>query len=125
MPALDPYSGVARAISIALRTAHLFAMAVFVGGLFAAAPDPSVRAWRLLTIATGAALLLSEATHGRHWIYQGRGVATLAHVGVLALLAVGGMDRSASAAALVIGAIGSHMPGSLRKWSFRHRRVVD
>lgn len=125
MPALDPYSGGARAISIALRTAHLFAMAVFVGGLFAATPDPSVRTWRLLTIATGAALLLSEATHGRHWIYQGRGVATLAHVGVLALLAVGGMDRSASTAALVIGAIGSHMPGSLRKWSFRHRRVVD
>jgi hypothetical protein len=122
---VDPYSRGARAIAIALRTAHLLTMALFVGGLFVATPDPSARTWRLLTVVTGAALLLSEASHGRHWLYQGRGVATLAHIGALGLLGVGGMERTACTAALVIGAIGSHMPRSLRKWSFRHRRVVD
>jgi hypothetical protein len=121
----DPYSPGARAISVVLRTAHLLAMAVFVGGVFAAMPDPAVRTWRLLAFATGAALLASEMTHGRHWLYQGRGVATLAHVGVLALLGVGGLDRFACGAALVVGSIGSHMPRSLRKWSFRHGRVMD
>jgi len=121
----DPYSGGARAIAVVLRTAHLLAMAVFVGGAFAGTPDASVRIWRLLAFATGAALLASELSHGRHWLYQGRGVVALAHVGVLALLGVGGMDRYACAAALVIGSIGSHMPRSLRKWSFRHGRVVD
>lgn len=125
MPTKGPYSAGARAIAIALRTAHLFAMAVFLGGLQLASPDASLRTWRTLTVATGLALLASEASHGRHWIYQGRGVATLAHVGVLALLAVDGMGRSASTAALVIGALGSHMPGSFRKWSFRHRRIVE
>jgi uncharacterized membrane protein YjjB (DUF3815 family) len=112
-------------VSIALRTAHLLAMAVFLGGLYADAPAPWLATWRLLTAATGAALLLTEVSHGRHWIVQGRGVATLAHVGVLGLLAVGGLDRAACTAALVIGAVGSHMPRSLRKWSFRQRRVVD
>jgi len=121
----DPYSGGARAIALFLRTAHLLAMAVFVGETFAASPDPSLRTWRLLAFATGAALLVSEVSHGRHWAYQGRGVVALAHVGVLALLGVGGMDRFACTAALVIGSVGSHMPRSLRKWSFRHGRVVD
>jgi hypothetical protein len=121
----DPYSRGARAIAVALRTAHLLAMAAFVGGTFAVTPDASIRTWRLLAFANGAALLASELSHGRHWIYQGRGVIALAHIGVLALLAVDGMDRYACAAAVVIGSIGSHMPRSLRKWSFRHRRVVD
>jgi len=125
MSMLDPYSGGARAIAVVLRTAHLLAMALFVGGVFTATPDPSLRTWRLLAFATGIALLASEMSHGRHWLYQGRGVVALAHVGVLALLAVDGMDRYACAAAVVIGSIGSHMPRSLRKWSFRHRRVVD
>ena len=122
----NPYSPGARAIALVLRTAHVLTMAVFVGGVFAATPDASIRVWRLLAFATGAALLASELSHGRQWIYQGRGVVALAHVGVLALLGVGGVDdRYVCVAALVIGSIGSHMPRSLRKWSFRHGRVLD
>ncbi len=121
----DPYSGGARAIGVVVRTAHLFAMALFVGGLHLGAADPSIRTWRLFTVATGAALLVLEMSHGRHWLFQVRGVATVAHIAVLALLAMGGMDRHGSTAALVIGAVGSHMPRSLRKFSLRHGRVVD
>lgn len=124
MPSLDPYSGPARAVAVALRTFHLLAMAVFVGAVFAGVPDPS-RAWRWLAFASGAALLVTEVTHGRDWLWQGRGVATVAHVAVLALLAVEGMERWAVAAAVVVGSVGSHMPRSLRKWSFRHGRVVE
>ena len=120
----DPYSGTARAVAVGLRTAHLLAMAVFVGAVFAAGPEPA-RTWRWLAFATGAALLVTEVSHGRHWLWQGRGVATVAHVAVLALLAVEGMQRWAVAAALVVGSVGSHMPRSLRKWSFRHGRVID
>mgnify|MGYP006267931671 CR=1 FL=1 len=125
MKAFDPYSGTARAVAVALRTAHLLAMAVFVGTVFAAGPDPAARTWRWLAFATGAALLVTEVTHGRDWPWQGRGVAALAHVAVLALLGVEGMERWAVAAAVVLGSVGSHMPRSLRKWSFRHGRVVD
>jgi len=116
----------ARAIGITLRTAHLGAMAVLVGGVFFAAADPALHTWRALTAATGVALLVTEISHSRHWVYQGRGVVTIVHVASLALVVVplaGG--RVAMMAALALGAVGSHLPKSLRKWSFRHRRVVE
>ncbi len=122
---IDPYSGGARAVGIVLRTAHLFAMALFLGGIHLGGAEASIRAWRIFTVATGAALLLVEMSHGRQWIFQVRGLATVAHVAVLALLAVGGLDRTATTAALVIGAVGSHLPRSVRKFSVRHGRVVD
>ena len=125
MPALDPYSGPARAVAVVLRTAHLLAMAVFVGAIFAVGPEQAAGTWRWLAFATGGALLVTEVSHGRHWLWQGRGVATVAHVAVLALLAVQGMERWAVAAAVVVGSVGSHMPRTLRKWSFRHGRVVE
>ena len=123
---MDPYSRGARSIGIVLRTAHLFAMAVFVGGVQLAAPAAAVQPWRTLAIATGVLLLGSELTHGlRSWPWQVRGLATVAHVAALGLLAVGGLERTATAFALVLGAVGSHAPKSIRKWSLRHRRVVD
>lgn len=122
---LDPSSSGARALSIVARTAHLLAMAVFLGGAWLAAGAPSLAAWRMLAAVTGAVLLLTEASHSRHWVYQGRGLAVLLHVGLLGLLWVDGMGRFATGAALVVGAAGSHMPRSLRKWSLRHRRVVE
>jgi hypothetical protein len=116
----------ARAIAVALRTAHLGAMAVLVGGVYFAAADPALHVWRALTAATGLALLVTEVSHSRHWAYQGRGVVTILHVASLALVVVPpASGRVATMAALALGAVGSHLPRSLRKWSFRHRRVVD
>ena len=122
---LDPYSNGARAIGIAIRTAHLFAMAVFVGGVHVAPGAPSLDAWRAATIATGAALLVTEMSHGREWLFQVRGLAALVHAAAIALLAVGGTERSATTVALVLGAVGSHVPRAVRKFSLRHGRVVD
>lgn len=123
----DPgYSAAARAVGIALRTAHLGAMAALVGGLRVAVGDPSLRTWQAATAVTGVALLVSEMSHSRHWIYQARGLTALAHAGVLAFLPLaGGKAWAVLAAALVIGSVGSHLPRGLRKWSFRHGRVVD
>jgi hypothetical protein len=122
---MDPYSRGARALGIVLRTAHLFTMAVLVGGLFLAAPEAAVRPWGTLAAVTGIGLLASEVSHGpRTWAYQVRGLAVVAHVAVLGLVAAGS-GRAGAALALVIGAAGSHAPKSLRKWSFRHGRVVD
>ena len=115
-----------RGAGIAVRTAHLAAMAVLVGGVHFAAPGPALHAWRILTAATGVALLALEASHSRHWVYQGRGVLTLLHLSAPVLVlapAVGG--RAATVATLALGAVGSHLPRAVRKWSFRHRSVVD
>ena len=120
-----------RALAIAIRTTHIGAMAILVGGHHVAAADPSLHLWKILTAATGLALLLSEASRSRHWFYQVRGVVALAHVGALALIPISILaGRPALAgpvlvAALVIGSIGSHLPKTIRKWSFRHWRIVE
>ena len=115
----------ARAIDIPLRTAHVAAMALVVGGSFAAAGAPH-RPWLAIAAVTGVALLVSEASHSRHWVYQGRGLIALAHVAVLGAISVWpGATRPALVTALVVGSVGSHLPRSVRKWSLRHRRVME
>ena len=114
---------VPRAAGIALRTAHLGAMAVLAGGAWYAVPEPELRGPLVATALSGLLLLVSEASHSRHWVYQGRGLLVLAHLGAFAL--VGAWGSSALMGALVIGAVGSHLPKGLRAWSLRHRAVVD
>jgi hypothetical protein len=115
-----------RGAGIVVRTAHLAAMAVLVGGVHFAAPAPALVAWRVLTAATGVALLVLEASHSRHWAYQGRGVVTILHLSAPALLLVPAVSgRAATLATLAVGAVGSHLPRTIRKWSFRHRSVVE
>jgi hypothetical protein len=115
----------ARAIDVVLRTCHLGSMAALSGGLAFEVPAAALRPWLVLTFATGGGLLLSEASHGRHWACQGRGLFAMAHVGSLALLSALHLPRAAAATALVVGAVGSHLPRSIRKWSLRHRQVID
>ncbi len=118
-------SGAARSVNIAMRTAHIAVMAVLVGGRLFGVDHASLRLWHALTGLTGVALLVSEASHSRHWVYQARGVIAFAHVGAFALVAAApALARPALMAALVIGSVGSHLPKAVRKWSFRHRAVV-
>jgi hypothetical protein len=123
--AVNPYATAPRTIAILTRTAHTGAMAVFIGGRILHAPAASLRPWRWLTTLTGVALLASEATHSPNWIHQGRGMTTTAHV---AVLAAGHLSpRLATAgpvAALLIGAVASHLPRSVRTWSVLYRRVL-
>lgn len=115
---MDPYAPLPRLLGVLARTAHLFTMAVFVGGVWLAAPGTDLGPWRTLTIVTGVLLLASELSHdARRWPFQVCGLAVLAHVAALGLLALDG--RLATALALVIGAAGSHAPKWLRKWSLR------
>jgi hypothetical protein len=116
----------ARSFNIAARTAHIGAMALLVGGRIFAVDHGSLRPWHVLTSLTGLALLASEASHSRHWVYQVRGLIVLAHVGAFALVAIAPRwARPAIVAALVLGSIGSHLPKAVRKWSLRHRGVVE
>lgn len=119
--AFDPYGPGARLAGVLFRTAHLFAMAVFVGGVWLAAPADALAPWRTFALVTGVLLLGSEVSHEpAAWAWQGRGLAAIVHVAALGLLAVDG--RLATALALVLGAAGSHAPKSIRKWSLRGGR---
>lgn len=121
---LDPYSNSARGVAIVLRTAHLGAMAVMVGALCFPSDPAMLRLWLVLTAVSGAALTVTEMSHSRHWVYQGRGVICLIHILLAGLAAHGGWSGAAGAA-LVVGGIGSHLPRTIRKWSLRHRQVMD
>lgn len=116
--------GAERALEIGLRTAHLGAMALLLGAARFEAPATTLRTWLAATALTGAALVASEARHSRHWIVQVRGLLVLAHVGAAGLVQLRA-GLPALAAALVIGAVGSHLPRSLRKWSIWHGAVVE
>ncbi|HSN13145.1 MAG TPA: hypothetical protein VLT61_00835 [Anaeromyxobacteraceae bacterium] len=116
--------GAERAIGIGLRTAHLAAMALLLGASRFEAPAAALRTWLAATALTGVALVVSESRHSRHWIVQVRGLLVLAHVGAAGLVQLRA-GFPALAAALVIGAVGSHLPRSVRKWSIRQRAVVE
>lgn len=93
-------------------------MAVFVGGVWLAAPPDTVAPWRAAAIGTGVLLLASEVSHDpRRWPWQACGLAVIAHVLALGLVAANG--RFATALAMIIGAAGSHAPKRIRKWSIR------
>ncbi len=113
-----------RALGIGLRTAHLCAMALLLGASRFEAPAATLRTWLAATALTGAALVASEARHGRYWIVQVSGLLVLAHVAAAGLVQLRA-GFPALAAALVIGAVGSHLPRALRKWSIRHGAVVE
>lgn len=123
--AADPYRPLPRAVAIAARTAHLLAMAGYLGRRMTGSSG-GLRTWRTATTVTGAVLLATEASHSRQWAVEGRGLLVLAHTGVLV---VGHRARRlgtpVAVIALVIGAVGSHLPRSVRKWSLLDGAPVD
>ena len=114
-----------RLAGISVRTAHILVTSVYLGGRLWDVPTEKLRVWRYLTTVTGVALLVSETRHSRNWPHQGRGLTTMAHVGVL----VPGhlfppLVKAAPVAAMLIGSVGSHLPRSLRKWSLLRGKVM-
>ena len=121
---MDPYAPVPRFLGIVVRAAHLFAMAVLVGGVWLGAPRSDLMPWGTATIGSGLLLLASELSHDpRAWPFQASALAVLAHVSAMGLMAVN--HRAATALALVVGAVGSHAPKRLRKWSLLGGRTAE
>jgi len=117
--------GARRLLDVGVRAAHLLAVGMYVGGIAWHAPAPKVRNWRALTIASGTALLVVEASASPHWPHQCRGLTTIAHAALLAPAHHWpGRAFPAAVTALLIGAVGSHLPRSVRKWSLLRRRVM-
>ena len=112
-------------MSIALRTAHIGAMAIVLGGqAFGVAPERlHLSLW--LTVGTGVALAAVESGGRLLWFHQGSGLLTMVKVVMLCLVSAVGIDRlPVLLAVLVIGSIGSHMPGRYRHYSVLYRRVI-
>ncbi len=114
-----------RALNIAFRTAHIAAMGVLVGGhAFDVAPERlMVSLW--LTIGTGVALVAVESGARLLWFHQGRGVMTMAKVALICIVPIAWDYRlPILLAVIVIGSVGSHMPGRYRHYSVLYRKVI-
>jgi len=110
--------GWVRAIEILLRTGHIGTTGVLFGGAIFAVPFAHMISWHQVAIATGGGLALLGINQSRHWPYQVRGMIALTHVGLLGLVHLYPEYRAQIlATVLVIGSIGSHMPGNIRHWS--------
>ena len=122
----DSSSPRVRGLGVVFRTAHIAGMALYAGGLFFEVAYPLLFPWLVCTVAAGLGLLSIEVSHSRHWVYQGRGVMTLAHIGAFGLIYLcGPLLPALVMATIILGSVGSHMPRALRKWSFVHRQVLE
>ncbi len=114
-----------RALNIALRTAHIGAMGILVGGhAFDVTPERlKVSLW--LTIGTGVALAAIEAGPRLSWFHQGSGLMTMAKSALLCAVPLAWDYRLPILLAVsVIASVGSHMPRRYRHYSVVYRRVI-
>ena len=114
-----------RTLNIAVRTAHIAAMGVLLGGhAFDVAPERlQVSLW--LTVGTGVGLAAIEA--GPHWLWfhQGRGLVTLAKMALLCAVPLAWNFRvPILLAVVVLASVGSHMPARFRYFSVLYRQVI-
>ncbi len=121
----------ARAWNIALRTAHIAAMGVLLGGYAFNVGQfdkslllPSL----LLTAGTGVALGALEAGPRLIWFHQGRGLMTLAKLGLLCAVPLL-EDRPAARLTVLLGvvvmaSVGSHMTARWRYYSVIYKEVL-
>ena len=115
----------ARGVSILFRTAHIAAIGILFGGHVFDISHTRLLPWLYLSIVSGAGLIGVELYSSCKWVYQGKGVLVLVKLLLIAAVAVFWEQRVwLLLAALVIGSVGSHMPGRFRYYSIRHRRVI-
>jgi hypothetical protein len=100
-------------------------MALILGGLPFGADFHALRLAILITVVSGVALFAIDLAKDAAFLVQGSGVALLLK---LALLGAGLLQPAARLpwylAATFVAAIGAHMPGAWRHFSFRYWKVT-
>ena len=115
----------ARPFQVALRTAHILAMALVLGGIYQGAGAQRLEGPILATLASGLLLMLLDLAKGSAALTQGSGVALLLK---LALLGLGNLQPQSRLAwylaATAVASVGAHMPASWRHFSLVQWRVI-
>ena len=114
-----------RWVRISIRTWHLLAMGVLLGGT-AHGLTLAEQPWGVYgTLLSGAVFVLVELHTSFIWLMQLKGLAVVLKFLLLGA-AVASPEHSLSylVAAVVVGGISSHMPGKYRYFSPFHGRVV-
>jgi hypothetical protein len=114
-----------RPVQVGLRTLHLIAMGVVLGGVARGGTHETLLNWIVATIVSGVLLLGIDVWKSALFLVQGAGVAVLLK---LLLLGLGNLFPGARfewyLAATALASIGSHMVSSWRHFSFVEWRVV-
>ena len=105
-----------------LRTAHLAAVAVLVGGHFFNVPVQQLYGPLACAAGTGVLLVILELCGTFDWLFQIRGLVTFAKILLVLLVPVFWEQRIwILMVVLIIASISSHMPGSARYYSILKR----
>lgn len=114
----------ARAVQVLLRSMHIAAMALVLGGIAQGANFETLRTPILWTVLSGMLLLIVDLARRCLVLRQGSGVALFLK---LALLGLGHLFPAARLewylAATFVGSIGSHMSSDWRHFSFLNWRM--
>jgi hypothetical protein len=112
-------------VQVLLRTAHLMAMGLLLGGLALGGDAQRLRHAIAGTVLSGLLLLALDLAKGTTVLTQGSGAAVLLK---LLLLGLGNLFPGARLgwylAATAVASIGAHMPGSWRHFSLIHGKVL-
>jgi hypothetical protein len=114
-----------RALNIALRTAHIGAMGVLLGGHAFDVPAAQLMVALWVTIGTGLALIAVEAGPRLLWFHQGRGLMTMMKLVLICIVPLAWDYRlPILLVVVVLASVGSHMPARFRYYSVVYRQVI-
>jgi hypothetical protein len=114
-----------RVLNIAVRTVHIAVTGVLLGGHAFNIDRERLQFVLWLTIGTGIALSAMEAGPRLLWFHQGRGLLTMAKVGLLFAVPFAWDYRMPILLiVVVIASVGSHMPARYRYYSVLYREVI-
>lgn len=115
-----------RFFSVLLRSVHIVAMALVLGGLAQGGTHDTLRLYIFLTVLSGVLLLALDLARGCLVISQGSGLALIVK---LLLLGLGNLFPGTRLpfylAATFTSSLGSHMAREWRHYSFRTWRVEN
>jgi hypothetical protein len=116
-----------RAMSIALRTLHLSAFGMLLGGHAFGVEADRLLAPLYLTIASGLGMMALEIyAVGLYWLLLGKGIMVLVKLTLLLVIPFFWEARVALLLLVMgIASVGSHMPARYRHYSFLHRGVIE
>jgi len=102
--------------SIALRSIHLAAFSILLGGHVLGAEPALLRPYLSVTVLSGVGLLALEAYGaGLYWLFMGKGLMVLGKLGLLLLIPLFWEARVVLLLlAVVVASVGSHMPARYR-----------
>ena len=126
MSAADARPTGSRIAQVALRSVHIAAMGLVLGGIYLGGDFQRLRGAILATLASGVLLASLDLAKGPSFLRQGSGAMLLLK---LALLGMGNLFPAARLqwylAATLAASIGSHMPGAWRHFQLLKGRDLE